>query len=710
MRISYNWLKDYIDIKLPPEKIAEILTMAGLAVDALQKTASGALLEIEVTANRPDWLSYVGVARELSALTGAKLKLPSRHCEPRRGEAIPLLEIASDASHPRNLRDCFVGLRPPRNDKYKRVSVRVEDNKLCPRYTARIIRDIKVGESPAWLKMKLEAMGLRSVNNIVDITNFCLFETGEPMHAFDLDKIGGTEVVVRTARPGEKIVTIDGVERGLDASHLVIADISRPIAIAGVMGGLDTEVTASTKNILLEAAYFDPVSIRRSSRRLSVSTESSYRFERRVDIANILYSSDRAAGFIAQIAGGEIGELVDIGAKKQAGRKTITLEYARLNSILGACIAPAEIKKMLNSLGLAARSPAKDRIKFEIPSFRYDLNNEIDLIEEVARIYGYDKIPATIPAVPGQPERLGRDIVVARRIRAVLTGLGVDEIITYSLIGRKALESAAVPDARAIEIANPLTNEQEVMRPSLMPGLLNAVLWNMNRKTKDLKLFELGKIYMKDAEGRFVEKQSLSLGVTGEIASWATGSRPVTIFDLKGIVETLFCELGIREVSFKYTRCEAFAALTCAAIQINGERVGTMGKSAKKMLDNFGIKDDVYICEIDADPVIRHADLKKAFVEPARYPSVSRDISIIVARDIANAQLVELMRAQATSILKRIGLIDRYEGKQVPEGKISLTYRLEYQDPNKTLEEKEVSAAHAKVLSALDEKFGAKLR
>ena len=678
MRISYNWLKDYIAIKMAPEKLAQTLTMAGLTVDAIHNIPGDTVLEIEVTANRPDWLSYVGVARELAALTGAKLKIP-------RLARSSKLEARSE------------------------IKIKVEDKKLCPRYTARIIRDVKVGESPAWLKTKLETKGLRSVNNIVDITNFCLFETGEPMHAFDLDKISGGEIVVRSARRGEKIATIDGVERNLDETNLVITDSAKPVAIAGVMGGLNTEVNYSTKDILLEAAYFDPVSTRRTSRKLAISTESSYRFERKVDIANILYSSDRAAALIAELAGGRIDSLVDIGQKTHVA-KTVALSYEKLDSVLGVEIAPARTKNILSSLGLKPISSTKDKIKFEIPAFRYDLNNEIDLIEEVARVYGYSNIPETIPAVLDQPVRLPYDAVIEKRIRETLIGLGMDEIITYSLLGREMVSDASLPAEGIIEIANPLTAEQEIMRPSLIPGLLNAVRWNINRKTKDLKLFELGKVYIKEAENKFTEKRFLSLGITGEISNWAAVSRQAGFFDLKGIVETLFLQLGIKEFSFKYAKDESFAASGSASIEIGGEALGVMGETARKTANNFDIKDTVYICELSVDAIIKSASLEKRFSEPAKYPSIFRDISLIVAKNVANAELVDLMRQTASSILKEITLIDKYEGKQIPGGKQSLTYRLEYQDLNKTLKERQVSEVHAGILRALDEKFGAKLR
>ena len=695
MRISYNWLKDYIDLKMPPEKLAELLTMSGLTTESVRKEGDDHILEIEVTANRPDWLSYIGVARELAAITGGKLKIPAvRHCEgtkrPKQSLKTGLLRRASPSSQ-------------------RQISIVVEDKKLCPRYTARIIQNVKVGESPDWLKERLEAMGLRPVNNIVDITNFCLFETGEPMHAFDLDRIEGGEIIIRKARKFERIIAIDGIERELTGSMLVIADKTKPVAIAGVMGGLNTEVTSYTKNILLEAASFDQISVRRTARALGISTESSYRFERKVDLNNIAYSSDRAAGLILKLASGEIGAFTDIGQKSLPG-KTIELRPSRLNSILGLEIPPAKVKKILGSLGLKVKKASKDDMKMETPPFRQDLNVEIDIIEEVARIYGYSRIPSTIPQVVEQKEKIPFEMVVEKKIRQTLTGLGADEIITYSLLGKNILNAAGLADSPAAEIKNPLSGEQEVMRPSLMPGMLTSILWNINRKSKDLMLFELGKIYTKESAGNFSEKKRLSIGVAGEVSSWAEGARPSSFFDLKGVIETVLSELGINDPVFKQARNEAYSRSCAASIEAGGEEIGIAGEVAKIILNNFDIKEAVYFCEISLDAVLKYASLEKRFEGLPRYPSVYRDMSLIVAKEILNSELVSAARIAGGTSLKEIKLIDRYTGKQIPDGKVSLTYRLEYRDPSKTLEEKDVSSAHSSVLRTLEEKCGAKLR
>ena len=683
MRVSYNWLRDYVDINISAQKLAQVLTMAGLTVDSIEKRLGDSVLDIEITSNRPDWLSYIGIAREVAAITGKKLKMPS--AAGIRGE----------------------GARQGARGK---VTVKVEDKKLCPRYTARIIRNVKVGASPGWLKKKIEAAGLRPVNNIVDITNFCLFETGEPMHAFDLDNLSGSAVIIRKAAKGEKIIAIDGAERLLDESMLVIADSALPAAIAGVMGGLKTEVGNQTKDILLEAAYFDPISIRRTSRLLALSTESSYRFERKVDIDNIQYASDRAARLILEIAGGEMGEFIDTG-KIRHDKRAISLRYERLNKVTGVDIPPSKTRSILTSLGARVKSLSRSALKLEAPFFRHDLQSEIDLIEEVARVYGYGNIPETIPQIVEKGARLPFDMAVDNKIREILTSLGLSEIITYSLLSKPLLLKAKISDADVIEIKNPLSAEQEVMRPSSIAGMLNSIRHNINRKTKSLRLFELGNVYFKEGADVFKEKRNLSMGVTGlEFTGWTDKSRGVTLFDLKGVVETLFLSLGVVEFSTREVKDDTFSPAACSSIEVKGEPLGIIGEIDPEVLDNFDIKDRVYLAEIDCEKLLGFVSLEKQFKEPPKYPSVVRDISIVVDKNISNGQVISSIKETAGRILKDAQLIDRYRGVQIPDGKTGLTYRLEYQDLKRTLLDLDVQEVHFRVVRALENNLGACLR
>lgn len=679
MKISYNWLKEYVNVKAAPDKLAEALTMAGLSVESVRPTGSDHIFEIEITANRPDWLSVIGVAREVAALTGAKVKLPP----------VDKVKVKPQPS--------------------PGVKVSVEERGLCPRYTARVIRNVRVQESPAWLRERIEAMGLRSVNNIVDITNFCLFETGEPMHAFDLDKISGGEVIVRKALSSEKIVTIDGCEKTLDSSMLVIADNKKAIAIAGVMGGANTEVAENTRNILLEAAYFDQVSVRRTSRKLAIATDSSYRFERRVDIENIPYASDRALGLILKLASGEAGAFIDTGASKPKP-KTVVVKPERVNRLLGTDISVSEMGRIMSALGIGVKTPSKTSIKADVPNFRNDLKSEVDIIEEIARVYGYNRIPVTLPRIYEQPTRMEKDMVVRNKARECLTALGLDEIITYSLLSRKAATAVCGDTDELVTVANPLTSEQEAMRTSLIPGMLETISWNINRKNKDLKLFEIGSVYYKKA-GKFGEKKRLSIAYTGHsFESWAGCARAADFYELKGVAEALFAELGIAAVEFARAKEEGFSSGECAAVIVAGEKAGVIGKVAPDASGKFGIKETVFLAELDLDLLLKYVDLNRRFSELARFPSVFRDISILVAKDSSNAELVNTMKLTGGAIVKDVVLIDRYEGKQVPADKKSLTYRLEYRDSARTLEEKDIVAAHERILSGLSDKFGARLR
>jgi phenylalanyl-tRNA synthetase beta chain len=687
MRISYNWLKDYVDIRISPERLAEVLTMAGLCVDSIHKKGDDSVLEIEITSNRPDWLSYIGVAREVAAITGRKMKLPL---------------FVSRRSY------IVKGKRATKNEQ--RTTIRVEERALCPRYTARIIRNVKVGESPKWLKDRLEAMGLRSVNNIVDITNFCLFETGEPMHAFDLDKIGGQSVVVRKASKGEKIRTIDGLERILDNEMLVISYDKYPIAIAGVMGGQYTEVSAQTKNILLEAAYFDPISVRRTSRKTALSTDSSYRFERKVDIDGIERASDRAAGLITELAGGEAEGVIDTG-KAAKTSNTISLRLDRLNKVIGVAIPATKVKKILASLGIKVKSSSKNILGLVGPEFRYDLQSEIDIIEEVARIYGYENIPETIPPVLEAGNRLPHEVVIDRSMRDLLVNLGLFEIITYSLLSRKTLEAAGFSGRNVINIKNPLSSEQETMRPTLLVGMLNSMRWNINRKMKDLKLFELGRAYFKEEDGSFIERQHLCAGVTGQLYDgWIGHPRNITFFDLKGIIEGLLSGAGIKSFSVKEAQYPAFSQASCASIEVEGEIVGIMGQVDTKVLHGFDIKEPVYAAEIDCGKLIKYISLGKRFKESEKFPPIIRDISITADKNISHDDIVSTIKGTAGDILRGAELVDRYSGGQIPEGRIGLTYRLEYRNAERTLQDTDVQAAHSRVIKVLENNLGAKLR
>jgi len=678
MKIPFSWLKDYVNVgTMKPEDVADRLTIAGLEVVLIEKIEGDSIFDIEVTPNRADCLNILGIAREVSASLGKKLKCPKTKSIKGRLREKPSIEI--------------------------------KDNKLCPRYTGRIIRNVKVGESPKWLVDKLKAMDLRTVNNVVDITNYCLFESGQPTHAFDYDKLLG-KIVVRRARKGETITTIDGKKRSLDPDMLLIADEERPIALGGVMGSKDTEVTKDTKNILFESAYFNPVSIRKTSRRLGLISESSYRFERSVDLGKVAAASDRACSLIRELCGGEIGPLADVGEKDPKEVK-IYLRLQMLKKILGLNISASVVKKILSSLQLKVEASGKETLVVSVPSFRQDLKSEVDLIEEVVRIYGYDKLPSTMPTIVGHPKRIEPSREISSIVRDTLISLGVDEIITYSLISKEDLVSLSkdIGDDGLIVIKNPLSIEQEIMRPTSVPGILHAVSWNLNRGTKDLKIFELGKVYRKDGKA-LREEDNLSIAFVEDRSYGLQGAKEAVFFNLKGALEILFERLGITNSTFREGETPSFLTRVGASIKVSKERIGFLGKLKGECLDRFGIKTDVILCELSLKKLFSYAKLEKRFQEMPKFPSAKRDMSLVVKSEVSHEMIVSTVKEVGGDLVAEVELFDEYFGAQIPKDERGLSYSIEYRAEDRTLTDEEVSRLHIRVCDALAQKLGAKIR
>jgi phenylalanyl-tRNA synthetase beta chain len=522
MKVSYNWLKEYIPVKASAAELAEKLTMAGLEVKGIEQKNGDHVYEIEITSNRPDWLCLLGIAYEAQAIYGLKLKVPKTALK--------------------------------KSPKAAKPSITVEDKKDCPRYVGAIIDGVKVSLSDASIAAKIEAVGMRQVNNAADITNFCMMENGQPLHAFDLDKLEGGRIIVRRARKGEEIVTIDGVKRPLDENILVIADERKPVAIAGIMGGKETEIGFSTKKILLESAYFDPVLIRRGARNLGLSTEASYRFERNVDIGGCLKAAERAAAMIMQACkASSVSLFSDSYAKKQKDIK-IKLSVAGANKVLGTSISAQRCAKMLKGLGLGVKLSGKDALSVSVPSFRRDLKAEIDLVEEIARIYGYENIPETISRIQtwGKGSQKGRDRIIEEAARDVLTGAGLNEVITYSLRCKDPYVQKAlgIREEDVLKVQNPLSSESEALRSVLLCGMLDVVSYNVNRKVQDVRIFEFGKSYSCNGDIP-CENGVLAMAVCGMKRKDWNRKEAFDIFDIKGIIESLFARLGISGYSFE---------------------------------------------------------------------------------------------------------------------------------------------------------------
>ncbi|MBL7155843.1 MAG: phenylalanine--tRNA ligase subunit beta [Candidatus Omnitrophica bacterium] len=688
MKVSYSWLKDYVDVNIDPKKLEELLTMAGVTVSSCEKIGKEYIFEFEITANRADCLSVIGIARETAAILGKKLKVPKELKTPKPKTAYrkPITE---------NLKSKI------------NFNVSIKDPDLCPRYTARVIRDVEVAPSPDWLKERIISVGLRPVNNIVDITNFVLFETGQPMHAFDLDRLKGG-VIVRRAKKGENIITIDNTQRLPGEDTLVIADEKEPIAIAGVIGGSATEVNDMTKNILLESANFNPISIRRTSRALGLSSESSYRFERRIDNDMVLKASERASALIKEIAGGKVETLFDVG-KKSAYSKRITLDPGRVSSILGISLEKARASKILRSLGFSVKEE-NARLNVTVPSFREDVKNETDLTEEIARIYGYENVPLTIPRIIGNTKTKDLEDTIEEKIKDILIRLDLNEIITYSLIKRNKINDLGIKDENIVSIKNPLSIDQEIMRPSLLSGMLSSISYNLNRKAKRLSFFEIGKTY-EERNGSYAENRILSMGLTGiKSENWKTHKDEFGFFDMKGVFEKLLEELKIEGAVFKKAEAPGLDKNATSIVEYDGEIIGHLGVVSERVSKNADVDKEVFYAELYIERILKKVSLDKRYAAYSRYPAVTRDISIVLDKGLTSGEVVTLIKEAGGKLVKEVSLEDYYKGKHIPLDKNGLLYRIEYRSDERTLEDAEVEKIHSEIKKALSEKLNVSFR
>ena len=676
MKVTYSWLKNFVDIKISPQELADKLTMAGLEVVSLEKTGKDFIFEIEITSNRPDWLSVLGIAREVSAICGLKLKTVNFQ-EPK----IKVKDLLS-------------------------VKISVSNKQDCPFYSARIISGVQVAPSPEWLKNRLESLGCRSVNNIVDITNYCLFGLGQPLHAFDLDKLNQKEIRVRRANADEKFITIDGVTRLLGPDILVIADTHRPVAIAGIMGGKETEVTFKTRNILLESAAFNPVLVRRAKQKLGLQSESAYRFERGVDLEAVKNVSLAAQELILKLASGKPSGFRGLGASK-ISHPVINLDVVYLNKLLGAAIPTLKVKQILNKLGLDVKTKTKNILIAKVPSFRQDLRLPADLVEEVARIYGYARIPQTLPAVKPNRKVLNKREVIGG-IKNILSGLGLDEAITYSLVDRELLKKSGLnTDAGLIEISNPLSKEQEVLRPVLFPSLIRVLAHNLDQQQERVSIFEIANVFSGQANA-VAEESLLAIalcGVSTFFTKQGLARGEITLLHLKGILETLFNRLGVK--GFDFVRQEDDKI----NITINQEQVGFMLDLTPQILGAFDIKNQqVILAQVNLEKLFDGINLGKKFLDIPKYPAITRDISFLINEDASVKGLLMAIEEKGAPLLNQAKIVDYYQGKQIPVGFKGLTISCIYRLISRTLTEEEIAPVHNDICSLLKEQFGIKLR
>ena len=679
MKLSYDWLKNYVSFKESPDKVAEALTMSGSEVGEVETSDGDTIMDLEITSNRPDCLNIIGLAREVSAVLNKNLAIPDMTVLKKVGEG-------------------------------PKAKCTIKNKKLCPRYTARIITDVLVKPASKKIKKAITSVGLREVNNIVDITNFCLMETGQPLHAFDLDKLKGGKIIVREAAKGEKIITIDGIERELTPDMLVIADEDRPVAIAGVMGGKDTEVTETTKNILLESAYFDPVSVRVTARKLGLSSDSSYRFERGVDKGMVVTASDRAALLIKEEAGGEICEFYDEG-EANPEEPEITFDIVKAGELLGVSLERDDVERIFTRLGLEITGEDGLALTVKVPSFREDLRRSVDLVEEVARIHGYHNIPARVSKLVPQIERKSRERRVIEKVSQLLYSAGLNEIMTYSLISGEDAERFKGISDEPVSLSNPLSEEHQYLTPQLVHGMLKTISWNLNRKNTDLGFFEIGKIYKRGkGKTRFIETPALCMGITGALRrNWVEGEREMNLFDLRGPIDLVLRRLHLEPVFFP-AKMEGFSPAAKMGIWGDEGEIGFGGEVTKNILKEYDIEAPVFICQIDLEQILENAVLENHYTAIPRFPFSSRDVSILCDETVIAGEMYRAMADSGEELIQDIELIDAYRGEKIPKGKVSYTYSIKYGLPSRTLRDEEIEAVHSCLKEDLAQKFNVTFR
>jgi len=801
MRLSLNWLRDYVDIEMPPQSLAHMLTMSGLEIESLEAVASGLdafvvgrilevephpeadrlslchvdtgrdtvqvvcgapnaeagvlaplalpgvdlpdgtpvreenirgklsqgillaedelgltedhsgimvlsedirpgepfsavippdwVLDVELTPNRPDCASVLGIAREVSAITGTGLRKPVLRRTEQGGEVESL------------------------------TSVTIQDPEGCPRYAAGIVEGVTLGTSPFWMRYRLHLSGIRSINNIVDVTNYVMLEMGQPLHAFDYRRLKGNRIVVRRAQKGEIFSTLDGQTHTLGKEALMICDAERPVAVAGIMGGLNSEIFAGTRDVLLESAFFDPVTIRRGSKRLGLSTEASYRFERGTDIEGVSAALERALALMADLSGGRTVRGILDNYPKPHERPLISLKVDRTNRILGTSLKAGAVRDYLRSLELEVQEVSDNEFAVKPPAFRVDIDREVDLVEEVARLNGYDNIPVSNPSIRPSEEPELLELRVRDRVREIMVGAGFTEIITYSFIGPGAVESlgegADTPLQAFVSLLNPLSVDQSVMRTSLIPGLMATVKNNVVHDHRELKLFEWGKVYIHKTEDELPqEKPVLAAAMSGPYRgkTWHNQERYVDFYDIKGVCETLLKTLGAEGCHFeRLDGVEGYESGASAGICVEGTRLGRLGRISTRAIQAYDLEEEtVYALEVDIELLLPYLSGTVKFEPFARFPAVYRDLSLIVDRRTESGKIVDIIKEKGGGLVESVHVFDLYQGDRVGPSEKAIAFRVCYRSGRKTLDGREVNHLHEAIVEALNRRAGARLR
>ncbi len=670
MKISLNWLNDYVDTgDLKAEQIAEMLSNLGLPCEGIEHLSDDAVIDVEVTSNRGDCLSHIGIAREIAAVTGKELRLPQIHFEENDRPASEL------------------------------VQVEIREPSLCGRYTARVIEGVKVGPAPEWMQKRLEAVGMRSVNNVVDATNYAMMETGQPPHAFDYATIEGHKIIVRKAVPGERIISIDGTQCDLAPEMLVIADAHRPVAIAGIMGGLQTEVGDATTTILLEDAYFDPVCIRTTSRRLALPSEASFRFERVVDIEKIDWASQRTAQLIVELAGGRVAKGVVDAYPRRPARQEITMRLSRISRLLGIEVPQEQVLKILSALYFEPRLH-DGAVICTVPTWRSDVDREVDLIEEVIRVYGYDKVP-TRKRIHIEATAADSRQKLAVSIGTFLNGCGFYETVTVGFVDRPTADLFRAPGGpEHLSVRDVTRKGSNLLRQTLLGSLLEVLKTNVNAKNLPCRLYEIGDTFVPSGVRNKLPLERTKVGLVVD-----SGLRP-----LRGAVEGVIRNIS-RTAEVEFVPAELAWAQVGARVLVNGQAIGEAGVFSDAVRTRFDFK-DLNPCGAELD-FVALLELKGAPVriKPiARFPAIERDLSVVVAEETRWADIVRAIRSRAPGELEDIEFVDIYRGKGIPAGKKSLTLSLRFRDEDGTLTHEAVDGYQAAILQSLHGVVGAELR
>ncbi len=692
MKLTLNWLAEFVDFNGTPEELMKLLTMAGLEVEAANRLREPEtnredwVFEIAVTPNRGDCLGVAGIAREVAALTGAKLK------------TVPTSPSKRDAR-----------IR-------KRITIRIEDPLLCARYAARIIDQVTISPSPAWLRYRLEACGIRAINHVVDVTNYVMLETGQPLHAFDWDRLPEKSIVVRPARENKKFTTLDGVERDLVHEDLLICAGEKPVALAGVMGGVDTEVRDSTSSILLESANFSASSIRRTAKRLALHSEAAHRFERGVDPEGAVKALDRAVWLIKTIAeGNELGGAVD-EYPSRLKPLALRLRQERIEQLLGVRMEPQRTRTLLTALGLKVEGRQKGQgFKVSVPARRSDLTREADLIEELARLNGYQNIPTTLPlvkiAAPYDPR-----LAWERGLRAMLSGEGLSEVINLPFTSEelnRCFGGLWEPEATAVAVLNPLAKENGEMRHSLLPGLIENLRLNWTHGAHSFHAYQLGKVFRLTPGGDSDEKTSLGGLLSGPRARHGLRLREPSkpgFLECKGLVEAI---VGLFRLDGAVSWSRAGSAFLhpgkSAALRCHDDDLGYFGELHPELAERLDAP-QVQVFELDFDKLLQYAPRRIAAKPLPRFPAVERDVAIVVDRDFAAQQVIDWIHDLGEPLIEYAEVFDQYVGAPIPDGKKSLAYRVSYRAANKTLTDSEINELHQRVVDRLGKTFGVERR